>query len=268
MRLWFKKNKWKVIVPALIVLALAAAFWFGGDSPGSHGWTVSGPSPEAPVTEAPAPETPGAETPWPTAEISPSAGPSASPAATPEPSKAPVFATEAPSTAPALESPPASTGQPESTPVPEKAPEPTPEPEKELTCSISISCATLVGNDALDSDKAELVPQDGLLLPETQVTFSEGESVFDVLQRVCLEKGIQLEFVNSPIYRSAYIEGIGNLYEFDAGELSGWMYSVNGLFPNYGCSGYLLSGGDVIRWSYTCDFGYDIGDSSGSGNRP
>ena len=64
---------------------------------------------------------------------------------------------------------------------------------------------------------------------------------------------------NTPIYNSAYIEGIANLYEFDCGELSGWMYKVNGWFPNYGCSRYRLTEGDVVEWVYTCDLGNDVG---------
>ena len=68
-----------------------------------------------------------------------------------------------------------------------------------------------------------------------------------------------MEFEDTPMYHSAYIEGIGNLYEFDVGELSGWMYSVNGWFPNYGCSRYQLQNGDVICWVYTCDLGKDVG---------
>ena len=83
--------------------------------------------------------------------------------------------------------------------------------------------------------------------------------MFDVLQQVCRDNKIHLEFSNSPVYQSAYIEGIGNLYEFDCGELSGWMYSVNGWFPNYGCSSYAVQDGDVIEWVYTCDLGSDVG---------
>ena len=61
------------------------------------------------------------------------------------------------------------------------------------------------------------------------------------------------------MYNSHYIEGINNLYEFDCGELSGWMYSVNGWYPNYGCSRYQVQDGDVIEWHYTCDLGEDLG---------
>ena len=83
--------------------------------------------------------------------------------------------------------------------------------------------------------------------------------LFDVLQRVCKEKGIHLESSWTPIYNSAYIEGIHNLYEFDCGALSGWMYRVNGWYPNYGCSRYQLQDGDVVEWRYTCDLGNDVG---------
>lgn len=128
------------------------------------------------------------------------------------------------------------------------------------TCTLSISCSTILDNmDLCDTAKRELVPADGWILPPTTVTFCEGESVFDVLQRTCRQQKIHMEFTDTPIYNSAYIEGIHNLYEYDAGELSGWMYSVNGRFPNYGCSQYPLRSGDTVCWVYTCDLGRDVG---------
>ena len=154
----------------------------------------------------------------------------------------------------------------ETDPVPEGKPLPV-EPEdqevdkkKTYTCTFSIECSTILNNlTDLDPDKRELVPVGGVILAPTKVTFYEGESVFDVLQRVCKEKGIHLESSWTPIYNSAYIEGIYNLYEFDCGELSGWMYRVNGWYPNYGCSRYQLADGEVVEWRYTCDLGNDVG---------
>ncbi len=67
------------------------------------------------------------------------------------------------------------------------------------------------------------------------------------------------------MYNSAYIEGINNLYEFDCGSLSGWMYKVNEWFPNYGCSRYELKNGDDVVWCYTCDLGYDVGGGYATG---
>ena len=151
-------------------------------------------------------------------------------------------------------------------PVPEGKPLPV-EPEdqevdkkKTYTCTFSIECSTILNNlKDLDPDKRELVPSNGVILAPTKVTFYEGESVFDVLQRVCKEKGIHLESSWTPIYNSAYIEGIHNLYEFDCGELSGWMYRVNGWYPNFGCSRYQLVDGEKVEFRYTCDLGKDVG---------
>ena len=154
----------------------------------------------------------------------------------------------------------------ETDPVPAGKPMPV-EPEdqkvdqgKTYTCTFSIECSTILNNlSDLDPNKRELVPSNGVILAPTRVTFYEGESVFDVLQRICREKGIHMESSWTPIYNSAYVEGIHNLYEFDCGELSGWMYRVNGWYPNYGCSRYQLADGEVVEWRYTCDLGKDVG---------
>ena len=129
----------------------------------------------------------------------------------------------------------------------------------DLSCTLSISCETLIGNDSLGEEKEKLVPEDGYLLEPETVPISEGESVFDVLYREVREKKIHMEYERVPAYDSIYIEGIGNLYEFDGGPKSGWMYRVNGEFPNYGCSSVEVQDGDVIEWVYTCDLGADVG---------
>lgn len=128
------------------------------------------------------------------------------------------------------------------------------------TCTISISCAVLLDHmSELDKEKQPLVPENGWLLEPMEVQFAKGESVFDVLQRATRENKIHMEYSQTPMYNSAYIEGIGNLYEFDCGNLSGWVYSVNDWFPNYGCSQYTLEDGDAIHWVYTLDLGADAG---------
>ncbi|MDR1247648.1 MAG: DUF4430 domain-containing protein [Clostridiales Family XIII bacterium] len=151
-------------------------------------------------------------------------------------------------------------------PVPEGKPIPV-EPqnatvgERTFTCTLSVRCDTILDNMKLiDKEKHELVPADGVIFPATTVNFNDGESVFNILQREMKRAKIHMEFENTPIYNSAYIEGINNLYEFDVGELSGWMYKVNGWYPNYGCSRYQVKDGDLIEWNYTCDLGRDLGE--------
>lgn len=129
------------------------------------------------------------------------------------------------------------------------------------TCYLTISCSTILDNmDQLTPGKEVLVPADGVLYARQPVVFHEGESVFDVLQRETRNNRIHMESNFTPMYNSAYIKGIGNLYEFDCGDNSGWMYCVNGWYPNYGVSRYLVQDQDEIIFNYTCDLGRDLGE--------
>ncbi|MCI6866638.1 MAG: DUF4430 domain-containing protein [Lachnospiraceae bacterium] len=132
------------------------------------------------------------------------------------------------------------------------------------TCTITIRCDTILDNlENLTAGKEAYVPANGCILSTSTVEFEDGETVFDVLERVCSYAGIQLEYSWTPMYNSYYIEGINHLYEFDCGNESGWMYKVNGWFPNYGCSSYTLQGGDTIVWCYTCNgLGADVGGAA------
>lgn len=129
------------------------------------------------------------------------------------------------------------------------------------SCTLIVDCSTLKDNmDLLDADKVDLVPEDGILLRVEQAELAEGESVFDVLQRETRNAKLHMEFQNTPGVGS-YIQGIGNLYEMDAGELSGWLYRVNGEFQGIAASEYILKDGDVVEYLYTCDMGADVGNS-------
>lgn len=105
--------------------------------------------------------------------------------------------------------------------------------------------------NSLKPGKDAYVPENGIIYAGT-VTFTAGETAFDLLKRICSSQGIALEYSYTPMYRSYYVEGIHHLYEFDCGSSSGWLYKVNGTFPNYGSSGYTVRDGDSISWQYTC----------------
>lgn len=132
--------------------------------------------------------------------------------------------------------------------------------EGQLTCTLEIRCDTLLDHlDEIQKEKAELVPEDGIILAKVEVKFQSGQTAFDVLRKTLREKKIHFEYEDASVYNAIYIEGIGNLYEYDCGPQSGWMYSVNGVYPSLGCSSYTLSDGDAIVFSYTCDLGADLG---------
>ena len=280
--MWWKQKKWKVIVPVLVLAVLAAAFWYGGGAPSMQGWPAESDATVSAGTPSPS-ESPQASKPAPAPDTTPETGIESRPGGTEGGMSAQEKLDAAAEIAGGSSAGAEQGGQASSNeqgmvidpstgkdqyltdPVPEGKPSPV-EPQDVTvsdaahTCTISISCAAILDNmDWLDPEKVELVPEDGWILRPTQVTFYEGESVFNVLQRTCKQQGIHMEYENTPMYNSAYIEGIHNLYEFDCGELSGWMYKVDDWFPNYGCSRYQLHEGDVICWVYTCDLGVDVG---------
>lgn len=139
--------------------------------------------------------------------------------------------------------------------------------DKELYCSITVRCDTILNNiNLLPAEKHGLLPDNGIILDEGNAMFYEGESVFNLLLREMKKNKIHFEYTSVPLYNSVYIEGINNIYEIDCGELSGWMYKVNGWFPNYGCSRYRLNEGDRVEVLYSCDLGRDVGGDYSSMN--
>ena len=129
-----------------------------------------------------------------------------------------------------------------------------------LTCTLEVRCDTLLQKKTeLTAEKAALVPENGILLETVTVEFEAGDTVFDIFRQTLRQEKIHFEYVDASAYSAVYIEGIGNLYEFDCGPQSGWMVCVNGEFLGLGCSGYTLADGDVIAFRYTCDLGKDLG---------
>ena len=272
------KHKNKLIAAGIIIVILAALFWWGGNAPGLQGWSVGDKTQTAVQFErqtVAAKELP-ASLPadvWSKPVVALAEQPATSPENEEEPAVETPEKPNADERSGGMEINP-ETGKDKynTDPVPEGKPLPV-EPQEAVigeaayTCTISISCATILDNpDWLNPEKTELVPEGGVILPAQTVTFYEGESVFKVLQRTCKQNSIHMEFSNTPMYNSAYIEGIHNLYEFDCGEGSGWMYKVNGWFPNYGCSRYQLQNGDVIEWVFTCNRGGDVGGGQAVGS--
>jgi len=148
--------------------------------------------------------------------------------------------------------------------VPTPSPSPTPAPDESFTVTLTVRVDRILNNmDLLSDTKHFLVPDNGVIFPTTQVRVNPGDTVFDVLQREMRQAGIHMSSRWTPVFNSAYIEAINNLYEFDVGPLSGWMYRVNGWFPDFGSSLYELSPGDVIEWHYTVDLGRDLGVTFG-----
>ena len=113
--------------------------------------------------------------------------------------------------------------------------------------TLTIRCDTVKGRT-----DARYIPDSAVILPETSYKIAENATVYDVLVQAAKENQLQLDC------QGTYVASISHLYEFDFGNLSGWMYRVNGAFPDVGCGEYQLSDCDRIEWLYTCDLGRDL----------
>lgn len=129
----------------------------------------------------------------------------------------------------------------------------------ENICYITITCNTALESGELSEAMLEILPENGVILESYEAKYEDGESVFDVIARAVRDNKIHMEY--SGTKSVPYIEGVANLYEFDCGSLSGWMYRVNGWFPSFGMGQYKVERGDSIELIYTCDLGKDVGDN-------
>lgn len=96
-----------------------------------------------------------------------------------------------------------------------------------------------------------------MILAPAAYEIKAGESALELLKRITRQHKIQMESQGAKSF--AYVEGIDNLYEFDHGAGSGWMYKVNGAFLDKGAGSYTVNPGDTIEWLYTLDLGRDLG---------
>ena len=109
------------------------------------------------------------------------------------------------------------------------------EAKGEHKATVSIDCSKIWAHEAdLNADKADYVPKDGVVLGETEVFFDAEDSAY-----------------------GKYVKGIAQLYAGDCGDMSGWMYKVNGEFAEVGCDAYTVQEGDEICWVFICDYTTD-----------
>ena len=117
------------------------------------------------------------------------------------------------------------------------------------TVTLSIRCDKVAG-------QADYIPADGVILPATTFPLAQGDSVYTILTQAARMHNIPLENNGAP--GMAYISGIAHLYEYAFGDLSGWVYLVDGVSPSVGCEQYILQDGQQIEWHYTLELGQDI----------
>ena len=128
--------------------------------------------------------------------------------------------------------------------------------EGDPSVTLSIRCDLALASDGLDPAVRAALPSDGVILPPTRLYLRDGDSVYDLLSRAVRTHRIRMEI--SRAAGAVYVKGIADLYEKDAGDLSGWLFCVGGEAPSYDASSVKPADGDTVEWIYTLDLGRDI----------
>ncbi len=126
---------------------------------------------------------------------------------------------------------------------------------KTQKCSVAVLCdEALKKPELLGEEKAALLPENGELLNLPQVEFKDGETAFSILLHQLQTKKIHYDYETLAGTNIRYISAVGNLYEFDCGPTSGWIYTVNGAYPDCSADAYEVKDGDKIEWKYITEF--------------
>lgn len=130
-----------------------------------------------------------------------------------------------------------------------------------LRVTVSADCTAALSNMELiaeDVNPRDVIPSDGVVIKQCEVALQEGSSAFDALTAAAREQHVRVDYTGS-VY-GTYVRGIGYIQEFGFGELSGWLYKVNGEFPDISAAYFTLNEGDVVEFVYTCSLGSDVGN--------
>ncbi len=117
---------------------------------------------------------------------------------------------------------------------------------------ISVSF-TLYGDEAHGEDEVHTYTKNKKELPvwiaKTSYKVDKGTTVIELLETALNDS--DYTWTNES---GDYISEINGLYEMDNGTFSGWIYNVNGKYPDKGMSDYKVKDGDKIVVHYTDDF--------------
>lgn len=120
-----------------------------------------------------------------------------------------------------------------------------------VKCSVEIRCDTLLQpGTKLKSGLEKYIPEDGVILKETEVDATDQQSVLEVTRDACKANDIGFVYKGEAYGETGYVQGIDNIFEKDAGKTSGWMYHLDGEALNDPASSAKVKDKSKILWYY------------------
>ncbi len=129
-------------------------------------------------------------------------------------------------------------------------------PEGDITVTVLAECSAALDNmESIDErvNTADVIPADGVVIAYCEVPLPEGATAFEALTLAARQQQVRVD--GSGTVYGVYVSAIGHIAEFGFGNMSGWLYSVNGEYPEVSCGEYRLHDGDAVEFHYTCGYG-------------
>lgn len=129
-------------------------------------------------------------------------------------------------------------------------------PEGDITVTVLAECSAALDNmGSIDErvNTADVIPADGVVIAYCEVPLPEGATAFEALTLAARQQQVRVD--GSGTVYGVYVSAIGHIAEFGFGDMSGWLYSVNGEYPEASCGEYRLHDGDAVEFHYTCGYG-------------
>ena len=111
--------------------------------------------------------------------------------------------------------------------------------------SLSINCNVI--KDKVDNP---------VILDNAEFLINEGETVYDILMEAVVKNKLQME--TSGAKGSEYVVGINNIYSQAYGDMSGWLFYLNGEMAMTSMAQCKLKPNDKIEILYSTNFGEDL----------
>lgn len=119
-------------------------------------------------------------------------------------------------------------------------------PDGKITVYLTINCVNAVNANLTAA--ASYAP-DGIMMSNKELSVKPGSTVLDVLK----ESGYVISASNN--FLGTYVSAIQGISSGAASGSGGWIFSVNGNFPNTSASNLIVTNGDRISFHYTIKTG-------------
>lgn len=157
---------------------------------------------------------------------------------------------------------------------------------KKITVYVTVECLSILEEGVACNDESawKYVPKDGYIVPRSKVTCHQGENVWDAVARTLNANAIDYAYTGDPpfthgvesistVYGTCYLYRCNHLEAGDSSQgiagpfgntMSGWTYTVNGIYPGLGMNGTVLKDGDEITLKYYTGYSNFVLDVEGN----